>query len=105
MRKRLHEFRPDTRFFFNVHLDGMKRSHDLAVEREGVFDAAIEGIKAAKAAGFQVTSNTTVYMETDMNEMEALYEYLDTLGVDGHTLRPAIPIAPCKPRKSSSIAP
>jgi hopanoid biosynthesis associated radical SAM protein HpnH len=88
MQKRLQEFQPDPRFFFNVHLDGMKRSHDLAVEREGVFDAAIEGIKAAKAAGFQVTSNTTVYLETDMNEVEALYEYLDTLGVDGHTLSP-----------------
>jgi hopanoid biosynthesis associated radical SAM protein HpnH len=88
IRKRLHEFTPDKRFFFNVHLDGMRRSHDLAVEREGVFDAAIDGIKAAKAAGFQVTSNTTVYLETDMNEIEALYEFLDTLGVDGHTLSP-----------------
>jgi hopanoid biosynthesis associated radical SAM protein HpnH len=88
IRKRLSEFKPDKRFFFNVHLDGMKRSHDLAVERDGVFDAAIDGIKAAKERGFQVTSNTTVYMETDMNEVEALYEYLETLGVDGHTLSP-----------------
>jgi hopanoid biosynthesis associated radical SAM protein HpnH len=88
MRKRLHEFKPDPRFFFNVHLDGMRRTHDLAVEREGVFDAAIAGIKEAKAQGFQVTSNTTVYLETDMNEIEALYEYLETLGVDGHTLSP-----------------
>ena len=30
MAKRLGEFRPDPRFFFNVHLDGMKRSHDAA---------------------------------------------------------------------------
>jgi len=88
MTKRLGEFKPDPHFFFNVHLDGMKRSHDAAVEREGVFDTAIEGIKAAKAAGFQVTSNTTVYAETDMREIEALYEYLDALGVDGHTLSP-----------------
>src|SRR5689334_12704520 len=48
--KRLHEFRPDRRFFFNVHLDGMEKTHDLCVEREGVFQAAIEGIKAAKSA-------------------------------------------------------
>jgi hopanoid biosynthesis associated radical SAM protein HpnH len=88
IRKRLHEFKPNKRFFFNVHLDGMRRSHDLAVERDGVFDAAIDGIKCAKEQGFQVTSNTTVYMETDMNEIEALYELLDTLGVDGHTLSP-----------------
>jgi hopanoid biosynthesis associated radical SAM protein HpnH len=88
LEKRLGDFTPDPRFFFNVHLDGMKRSHDAAVEREGVFDAAVAGIKAAKAAGFQVTSNTTVFSETDMHEIEALYEFLDSLGVDGHTLSP-----------------
>lgn len=88
LRKSLHLFKPNKRFQFNVHLDGMKRSHDMAVEREGVFDAAIEGIKAAKAAGFAVTTNTTVYMETDMDEIEALYEFLKTLGVDGHVISP-----------------
>ncbi len=88
IRKRINEFTPDKRFAFNVHLDGMKRSHDLAVERDGVFDAAIDGIKCAKEHGFRVTSNTTVYVETDMKEIEALYEYLDTLGVDGYTLSP-----------------
>lgn len=86
--KSLGQFKPDKRFQFNVHLDGMKRSHDMAVEREGVFDAAVEGIKRAKAAGFAVTTNTTVYLETDMNEIEALYEFLETLGVDGHVLSP-----------------
>lgn len=88
LRKRIDEFRPSKQLFFNIHLDGMKRSHDLAVEREGVFDAAIDAIKCAKERGFQVTSNTTVYQETEMNEVEALFEYLETLGVDGHTLSP-----------------
>jgi hopanoid biosynthesis associated radical SAM protein HpnH len=88
IRKRILEFTPSKRFTFNVHLDGMKRSHDLAVEREGVFEAAVDGIHCAKEHGFQVTSNTTIYLETDMNEIEALYEYLETIGVDGHTLSP-----------------
>src|SRR6266478_5891034 len=57
-RKRLHEFRPSSRFFFNVHLDGLEETHDRAVERPGVFREAIEGIKAAKKAGFLVCSNT-----------------------------------------------
>src|SRR5512135_1043520 len=30
IRKRIDEFEPDVRFCFNVHLDGMKKSHDLA---------------------------------------------------------------------------
>jgi hopanoid biosynthesis associated radical SAM protein HpnH len=88
VRKRLHEFTPDVHLTFNIHLDGMKKSHDLAVERDGVFDAAIDGIKAAKEKGFQIMTNTTVYMETDMNEVEALFEYLETLGVDSHVLSP-----------------
>ena len=86
---RLHEFRPHKRFFFNVHLDGLRETHDLAVEREGVFDEAIAGIRAAKAAGHMVCTNTTVYRETDMREVEALFEYLRQYDVDGHMLSPA----------------
>ncbi len=89
IKKKLHEFKPTSRFFFNVHLDGLKETHDLAVEREGVFDAAIEGIKAAKAAGFLVCTNTTVFKETNMDELDALYAYLTKLGVDGFMLSPA----------------
>lgn len=86
---RLHEFRPDKRLFFNVHLDGLRETHDVAVEREGVFDEAIAGIRAAKAAGHMVCTNTTVYRETDMQEVEALFEYLEQFDVDGHMLSPA----------------
>ena len=67
----------------------MEKNHDLAVEREGVFKAAIEGIRVAKAAGFRVFTNTTVYRETDMREIEELFEYLSQFKVDGHTISPA----------------
>jgi hopanoid biosynthesis associated radical SAM protein HpnH len=87
--KRLHEFQPSKQLFFNVHLDGLKETHDLAVERKGVFDEAVDGIRAAKKAGFMVCTNTTVYRETDMKEIEALFEFLEPLGVDGHMLSPA----------------
>ncbi|MBI1899313.1 MAG: adenosyl-hopene transferase HpnH [Acidobacteria bacterium] len=89
IRKRLHLFRPHESFFLNVHLDGMEKTHDLAVEKQGVFRDAIEGIKAAKAAGFKVCTNTTVYKETDMREIEELFAYLEPFGVDGHMISPA----------------
>ena len=54
IQKRLHEFKPTSRFFFNVHLDGLEDTHDRAVEREGVFRAAIEGIGHAGIAGQQI---------------------------------------------------
>jgi hopanoid biosynthesis associated radical SAM protein HpnH len=87
--RRLHEFTPTSRFFFNVHLDGLERTHDLCVERQGVFEQAVEGIKAAKAAGFLVCTNTTIYKETDMEEIEQLLEFLTGLDVDGFMLSPA----------------
>jgi hopanoid biosynthesis associated radical SAM protein HpnH len=89
IRRKLHEFKPTSSFFWNVHLDGMERTHDMCVEKDGVFREAIEGIKAAKAAGFLVCSNTTIYKETDLNEIAELYRYLDTLSVDGYMLSPA----------------
>ncbi len=89
LRKHLGEFRPDGRFFFNIHLDGLEQTHDRLVERPGVFREAVEGVKAAKRAGFKVSTNTTIYRETDMREVEALLEFLDPLGVDGYMLSPA----------------
>jgi len=82
------KFRPHKRFFWNVHLDGLETTHDICVEKEGVFQKAMEGIRTAKAAGFQVCTNTTVYKETDMAEIEALYEYLKPLDLDGHMISP-----------------
>jgi hopanoid biosynthesis associated radical SAM protein HpnH len=89
LRKRLHEFTPTPRLFFNVHLDGLEDTHDLIVEKKGVFREAIEGIKAAKAGGFLVCTNTTIYRQTDMTEIAALFGYLTTLGVDGFMVSPA----------------
>jgi hopanoid biosynthesis associated radical SAM protein HpnH len=88
IRKKIKEFTPHRRFFFNVHLDGMRKSHDIAVEREGVFEAAIDGIKAAKEADFLVCTNTTVFAETDMRELDELFAYLTTIDVDGFLISP-----------------
>ena len=89
IRKRLHCFRPTSRFFFNVHLDGLEETHDRAVERLGVFRAAVDGIRAAKAAGFLVCTNTTIFKETDIGEVDRLFAFLTKLGVDGFMLSPA----------------
>ena len=89
LRKKLHEFRPDPRLFINVHLDGLEETHDLCVERKGVFKEAVDGLKAAKEAGFKVCTNTTIYKETDMAEIERLFEFLEPFDLDGHLLAPA----------------
>ncbi|MBN2217598.1 MAG: adenosyl-hopene transferase HpnH [Pirellulales bacterium] len=87
--EKLPLFRPCSRLFINVHLDGMEATHDAITGRPGVFAAATAGIRAAKAAGFQVCTNTTVYRQTDAQEIAVLFEYLTQLGVDGLMLSPA----------------
>src|ERR1700679_887476 len=89
IKKKLDQFKPTSRFFFNVHLDGLEETHDRAVEREGVFKAAVDGILAAKKAGFLVCTNTTIFKETDLGEIDRLFAYLTTLGVDGFLVSPA----------------
>ena len=79
---------PSPWMYWNVHLDGLERTHDLIVEREGVFKECIAAIRMAKILGYQVATNTTVYKETEMAELEQMYDYLSWLGVDGHTISP-----------------
>ena len=79
---------PSSWMYWNVHLDGLERTHDLIVEREGVFSECILAIKMAKMLGYQVATNTTVYKETDMDEVEQMFDFLSDLGVDGHTITP-----------------
>ena len=89
LERKLDDFKPTSRFFFNVHIDGLEKTHDLMVEREGVFKKAVEGIKAAKAKGHLVCTNTTIYKETDLREIDELYGFLAGLGVDGFMVSPA----------------
>src|SRR6266542_3928731 len=80
--------RPTTWMYWNVHIDGLEYTHDLIVEREGVFKECVEAIKMAKILGYQVATNTTVYKETDVREIEEMFKYFSWLGVDGHTITP-----------------
>ena len=65
--------------YWNVHVDGLERTHDLIVEREGVFKECVAAIKMAKILGYQVATNTTVYKETDVQEIEDMFEFLPGL--------------------------
>jgi hopanoid biosynthesis associated radical SAM protein HpnH len=79
---------PHRRLSINVHLDGMRETHDYVCDRKGVFDRAIAGIRKAKELGYHVVTNTTVFKETEMNEVEDLCKLLSSLGVDGMMIAP-----------------
>lgn len=80
--------RPTKWMYWNVHIDGLEYTHDLIVEREGVFKECVDAIKMAKIIGYQVATNTTVYKETDVQEIEEMFKFFSWLEVDGHTISP-----------------
>ena len=79
---------PNKRLTINVHLDGMRETHDHVCAREGVFDKAIAMIREAKRLGYQVTTNTTVFKETSIEEIEELCELVTGLGINGLMVSP-----------------
>ena len=88
LEKNLHRFKPSPYLTFSVHVDGLKERHDELVCREGIFDVAIQGIRAAKAAGFRVTTNTTVFEGESPEEIQELFDFLSDLDVDGMMVSP-----------------
>lgn len=79
---------PNKRLMINVHLDGMRETHDLVCARKGVFDKALAMIKRGVELGHHVITNTTVFKETKIEEIEELCEMLTGIGVEGMLISP-----------------
>jgi hopanoid biosynthesis associated radical SAM protein HpnH len=90
MKRKLENFKPSPYFTWVVHLDGMRERHDQFVERAGTFDKAVDAVRAAKALGFRVSTNTT-FLNTDTPQtVREVLDYLnDDLGVDSIQISPA----------------
>jgi len=88
LEKSLDKFQPSPYLTFSVHLDGLRDLHDKCVDRQGVFDKAVQAIRAAKARGFRVTTNTTIFEGTEPKEMQDFFDFLTTLDVDGMMISP-----------------
>jgi len=88
LKEKLHLFKPSKYLTFSVHLDGQKEHHDFSVCREGGYELAVEGIKAALAGGFRVTTNTTLFDGADPKSVRAFFDEMMELGVEGMMLSP-----------------
>jgi hopanoid biosynthesis associated radical SAM protein HpnH len=84
----LDTLKPHPNFYLNVHMDGLEQTHDRLLEQKGTFRTAIAGIKKAKQLGFRVCTNTTIFKDTDLVEIEMLFSQLTELGVDGILVAP-----------------
>src|SRR5712691_6613327 len=68
---------PHKQLFINIHLDGLRDTHDLVCDRKGVYDKALAMIRECKKRGYITMTNTTVFKETSMDEVESLCGGLD----------------------------
>src|ERR1700755_2066155 len=90
MEKKLDRFEPSPYFAWAVHMDGLRERHDQSVCRDGVFDKAVDAIKAAKGRGFRVTTNTTFFSDDTPETVREVLDFLnDDLGVDQMMISPA----------------
>jgi hopanoid biosynthesis associated radical SAM protein HpnH len=88
LEKGLDSMRPHPNFTLNIHLDGMEETHDRILERKGTFKSAIAAIGKAKSLGFRVCTNTTIFKETNLVEIDMLFSLLTDLKVDGILVAP-----------------
>lgn len=86
--KNLHLFKPSKYLSFSVHVDGQREHHDFAVCREGGYDIAMEGVRAAVAAGFRVTTNTTLFDGADPNSVRLHFDEMMEAGVESMMVSP-----------------
>lgn len=82
---------PDKRLCLSIHLDGMEEGHDWAVDRPGTFKQVSAIIDEAKARGYRISTNTTIFRGTNPSEIKEMIEYLHQKGVDGILLSGAYP--------------
>ncbi len=82
-------FEPNPRLTFVVHLDGMREIHDYICDYPGLWDTAVDAIKAGRAAGYRVTTNTTIFKETKVEDVLEMMDYLtNDVGIDGMLVAP-----------------
>jgi hopanoid biosynthesis associated radical SAM protein HpnH len=85
------------RLTLSLHVDGLAETHDRLLGRSGLFNTAMKAIRAAKTQGFRVCTNTTIYKDSDVPEIMALFDHLTRLGVDGILVSPAYSFAGVAP--------
>jgi hopanoid biosynthesis associated radical SAM protein HpnH len=88
MEKKLDLFQPNPYFVWSVHLDGDKQMHDHSVCQDGVYDRAVEAIALAKAKGFRVNINCTLFDGAKPERVAKFFDDVMAMGLDGITVSP-----------------
>jgi hopanoid biosynthesis associated radical SAM protein HpnH len=88
MEKKLSKFKPNPYFVWSIHLDGDREMHDQSVCEEGVYDKAVAAIAKAKALGFRISMNCTLFDNAKPDRVAKFFDSVKGLGIDGITVSP-----------------
>ena len=88
LEKKLDQYEPSPFLSFSIHLDGTRDIHDKAVCQDGVYDRAVTAIAAARARGFRVNVNCTLFDGVAVDEVAEFFDTATGLGIDGITVSP-----------------
>ena len=88
LEKHIDRYKPNRYFNWSIHLDGDEEMHDKSVCQKGVYDRAIAAIKTAKAKGFRVTINCTLFNDASAERTAAFFDTMKLLGIEGVTVSP-----------------
>ncbi len=88
LERNLERFKPHPNFNFSVHLDGGRDDHDVSVCQPGTYDIASKALLAAKAAGFRVSINCTLFDTADPQRVAEHFDAVMAMGAEGFTVSP-----------------
>ena len=81
-------FAPSKWMYWNVHLDGLECTHDLIVEREGVFKECIERSRWRRFSAIKSRPTRRFTKKPTWRKSSRCSIFSRDLGVDGHTISP-----------------
>ena len=82
LKKKIDDYAPSPYFTWSIHLDGDQGMHDHAVDQAGTYDVAIEAIELAKAKGFRVQVNCTVFDGASPERLAGFFDEMEKRGVE-----------------------
>jgi hopanoid biosynthesis associated radical SAM protein HpnH len=88
LEKKIGAYKPHSRFNWSIHLDGDREMHDTSVNQKGVYNRALEAIAVAKAKGFRVNINCTLFSNAEAERVAKFLDSVKALGIGGITISP-----------------
>ncbi len=79
---------PSKYFCWVIHMDGMEEKHDESVARKGVFKKAVQGMELALSQGYRVCTNTTIFKNSDVEDLWEMFRLVNEIGVEGSMISP-----------------